>query len=129
MILGKKIDNHEMLDRLEALFLVYNSYNDMILKIMDSKMDINVTDNRFSKYVDEYIHSYIMFNTARAAIDNMYLPIVCKLNPKIVSNILFSISLIIVQFDDSYINEYNKEIHSLLDNGYIEMDLDGVNNG
>ena len=120
MILYKKMHTDiEVLNKLEMYNMLYGAHKQVLISVLNKKADIEINEERFDKYINEYIEAYVNYNVYFSAVASENVPSYydMRMNDNMIY-IIFRDNTIHVQTEDEVF------IKLLLDNGFVESNLE-----
>lgn len=120
MILYKQMQTDiEVLNKLEMYNMLYGAHKQVLISVLNKKADIEINEERFDKYINEYIEAYVNYNVYFSAVASENVPSYydMRMNDNMIY-IIFRDNTIHVQTEDESF------IKLLLDNGFVESNLE-----
>lgn len=120
MILYKQMQTDiEVLNKLEMYNMLYGAHKQVLISVLNKKADIEINEERFDKYINEYIEAYVNYNVYFSAVASENVPSYydMRMNDNMIY-IIFRDNTIHVQTEDEVF------IKLLLDNGFVESNLE-----
>lgn len=120
MILYKKMQTDiEVLNKLEMYNMLYGAHKQVLISVLNKKADIEINEERFDKYINEYIEAYVNYN--------VYFNAVASENVPSYYDMRMNDNMIYIMFRDNTIHVQTEDevfIKLLLDNGFVESNLE-----
>ena len=120
MILYKKMQaDIEVLNKLEMYNMLYGAHKQVLISVLNKKADIEINEERFDKYINEYIEAYVNYN--------VYFNAVASENVPSYYDMRMNDNMIYIMFRDNTIHVQTEDesfIKLLLDNGFVESNLE-----
>ena len=120
MILYKKMQTDiEVLNKLEMYNMLYGAHKQVLISVLNKKADIEINEERFDKYVNEYIEAYVNYN--------VYFNAVASENVPSYYDMRMNDNMIYIMFRDNTIHVQTEDevfIKLLLNNGFVESNLE-----